>query len=328
MTSDQQRQRRRTAIRLAIALAALPLAVQAQDYPKRPITLVVPFSAGGGTDSIARELGKYLFEKLGQPVVVDNRGGGGGAIAAKTVARAEPDGYTLLFVTSTFVTHAATEAKASYDVKKDFTPIAMIGRGPLMVVTNKGLGVKNITEFVAATKKKPEGLDYCSSGAGSVTHLAGELFVQKTGANLTHVPYKGSGPATIDFLAGRTQAFFATFPTMLQYVKSGAVDIIATTGAKRSALFPNVPTVAESGIQDFNITTWWGIVAPAGLPQSVVNRLNAVINEASAREPLKGRLVNEGAEAYSASPAEFQTMLGNELAMWKNVVRTGNIKVE
>jgi tripartite-type tricarboxylate transporter receptor subunit TctC len=142
------------------------------------------------------------------------------------------------------------------------------------------------------------------------------------------VPYKGSGPATIDFLAGRTQAFFATFPTMLQYVKSGTVDIIATTGAKRSALFPNVPTVAESGIQDFNITTWWGIVAPAGLPQSVVNRLNAVINEASAREPLKGRLVNEGAEAYSASPAEFQTMLGNELAMWKNVVRTGNIKVE
>jgi tripartite-type tricarboxylate transporter receptor subunit TctC len=312
---------------MAFALVAVPMA-QAQDYPKRPITLVVPFSAGGGTDSIARELAKYLSEKLGQPVVVDNRGGGGGAIAAKTVARADPDGYTLLFVTSTFVTHAATDTKASYDVKKDFTPIAMIGRGPLMIVTTKALGVKNIAEFVDATKKKPEGLDFCSSGAGSVTHLAGELFIQKTGARLTHVPYKGSGPATVDFLAGRTHAFFATFPTMLQYVKSGAVDIIATTGAKRSPLFPNVQTVAEAGFPDFNITTWWGLVAPAGLPKPVVARLNALVNEASAKEPLKGRLVNEGAEAYSAAPDEFQSMLSNELQVWKTVVKTGNIKVE
>lgn len=313
---------------LAFALAAMSMAAQAQDYPKRPITLVVPFSAGGGTDSIARELAKYLSEKLGQPVVVDNRGGGGGAIAAKTVARADPDGYTLLFVTSTFVTHAATDTKASYDVKQDFTPIAMIGRGPLMIVTTKGLGVKNIAEFVDATKKKPEGLDFCSSGTGSVTHLAGELFIQKTGARLTHVPYKGSGPATVDFLAGRTHAFFATFPTMLQYVKSGAVDIIATTGAKRSPLFPNVPTVAEAGFPDFNITTWWGVVAPAGLPKPMVARLNALVNEASAREPLKSRLVNEGAEAYSAAPEEFRSMLSNELQVWKTVVKTGNIKVE
>ena len=320
--------RRRAAQAVAIALAMVALPAVAQDYPKRPITLVVPFSAGGGTDSIARELAKYLSEKLGQPVVVDNRGGGGGAIAAKSVARADPDGYTLFFVTSTFVTHAATEAKASYDVKKDYTPIAMIGRGPLMVVTTKGLGVKNVAEFIEATKKKPEGLDFCSSGAGSVTHLAGELFVQKTGAKLTHVPYKGSGPATVDFLAGRTHAFFATFPTMLQYVKSGAVDIIATTGEKRSALFPNVPTVAESGMPGFNITTWWGIVGPAGMPKAMVARLNTLINEASAKEPLKGRLVNEGAEAYSAAPEEFQAMLGNELAMWKTVVKTGNIKVE
>lgn len=320
---------RRLALKaIAIAIAALPLLATAQDYPKRPITLVVPFSAGGGTDSIARELGKFLSEKLGQPVVVDNRGGGGGAIAAKSVARADADGHTLLFVTSTFVTHAATDNKASYNVMKDFTPIAMIGRGPLMVVTSKGVGVKNISELVAATKKKPEGLDYCSSGAGSVTHLAGELFIQKTGANLTHVPYKGSGPATVDFLAGRTHVFFATFPTMLQYVKSGAVDMIATTGTQRSPLFPNVPTVAEAGIPNFNITTWWGVVAPAGLPPPIVTKLNALINEASAKEPLKGRLVSEGAEAYSATPMEFQTMLGAELTMWRDVVKKGNIKVE
>jgi tripartite-type tricarboxylate transporter receptor subunit TctC len=320
--------RRFTLKAITFALAAMPLLAAAQDYPKRPITLVVPFAAGGGTDSIARELGKFLSDRLGQPVVVDNRGGSGGAIAAKSVARADPDGYTLLFVTSTFVTHAATDRKASYDVKKDFTPIAMIGRGPLMIVTTKGMGFKSVKDLVALSKSKPEGLDFCSSGAGSVTHLAGELFVQKTGAKLTHVPYKGSGPATVDFLAGRTHAFFATFPTMLQYVKSGAVDMIATTGAQRSPLFPKVPTVAEAGIPDYNITTWWGIVAPAGLPAPIVTRLNALVNEASAREPLKGRLVSEGAEAYSATPAEFGTMLGTELAMWREVVKKGNIRVD
>lgn len=321
--------RRRFALKaITVALAATPLAAAAQDYPKRPITLVVPFSAGGGTDSMARELGKFLSDRLGQPVVVDNRGGGGGSIAAKSVARADPDGHTLLFVTSTFVTHAATDSKASYDVKKDFTPIAMIGRGPLMVVTSKGVGARNVAEFVAMSKAKPEGLDFCSSGAGSVTHLAGELFVQKTGARLTHVPYKGSGPATVDFLAGRTHAFFATFPTMLQYVKAGSVDIIATTGSQRSSLFPNVPTVAESGIPNFNITTWWGVVAPAGLPASITGKLNALINEASAKEPLKGRLLSEGAEGYSATPAEFQSMLGSELALWKDVVKSGKIKLE
>jgi tripartite-type tricarboxylate transporter receptor subunit TctC len=222
----------------------------------------------------------------------------------------------------------ATEAKPSYDVNKDYAPIAMLGRGPLMVVTHKSVGAKTIQQFVAATKKSPNGLDFCSSGAGSVTHLAGELFKQKTGANLTHVPYKGSGPATVDFLAGRTHAFFATFPTMLQHVKAGTVDILATTGAKRSPLFPNVPTVSEAGIPNFNITTWWGIVAPAGTPEPIVTKLNALINEASAKEPLKGRLVSEGAEAYRATPAEFRTMLANELTMWKDVVKTGNLKLD
>jgi tripartite-type tricarboxylate transporter receptor subunit TctC len=312
----------------AAALLLVPFFAHAQDYPKRPITIVVPFSAGGGTDSIARELAKGLTEKLGQAVIIDNRGGGGGAIAARQVAKADADGYTLLFVTSTFVTHAATETKTSYDVNKDYAPIAMIGRGPLMIVTHKGVGVKTVPQLVAATKAKPDGLDFCSSGTGSITHLAGELFKQKTGANLTHVPYKGSGPATVDFLAGRTQVFFATFPTMLQHVKSGSVEIIATTAAKRSPLFPNVPTVAEAGIGNFNLTTWWGIVAPAGTPQPIVDKLNQLINDAAAKEPIKGRLVNEGAEAYRASPAEFRSMLSSELAMWKDVVKSGNIKLD
>jgi tripartite-type tricarboxylate transporter receptor subunit TctC len=312
----------------AAALFVMPFLATAQDYPKRPITIVVPFAAGGGTDSIARELGKDLTEKLGQPVIIDNRGGGGGAIASRLVAKSDPDGYTLLFVTSTFVTHAATEAKSSYDVNKDYAPVAMLGRGPLMVVTHKSVGAKSLKDLIAATKAKPEGLDYCSSGTGSVTHLAGELFRQRTGANLTHVPYKGSGPATVDFLAGRTHAFFATMPTMLQHVKAGTVDLLAVTGAKRSALFPTVPTVAEAGIAKYDITTWWGIVAPAGTPEPIVKKLNALINEAAAKDPIKGRLTNEGAEAYRATPGEFRSMLASEYAMWKEVVKSGNIKLD
>jgi tripartite-type tricarboxylate transporter receptor subunit TctC len=312
----------------AAALLILPFLATAQDYPKRPITIIVPFAAGGGTDSIARELSKDLSDKLGQPVIIDNRGGGGGAIGSRLVAKSDPDGYTLLFVTSTFVTHAATETKSSYDVNKDYAPVAMIGRGPLMVVTHKSVGAKSLKELIAATKAKSGGLDFCSSGTGSVTHLAGELFRQRSGANLTHVPYKGSGPATVDFLAGRTHAFFATMPTMLQHVKAGTVDVLAVTGAKRSALFPKVPTVAEAGIPNYDITTWWGIVAPAGTPEPIVAKLNALINQAAAKDPLKGRLVSEGAEAYRATPAEFRSMLASEFAMWKEVVKSGNIKLD
>lgn len=326
MTRTARRHFLCSAFAAALLLASLPAV--AQEYPKRPITIIVPFSAGGGTDNIARELAKGMSEKLGQPVIIDNRGGGGGVIASRQVAKADPDGYTLLFVTSTFVTHAAVESKKSYDVNKDYAHIAMIGRGPLMVVTHKSVGAKNVQELVAKTKSKPEGLDFCSSGTGSVTHLAGELFKQKAGANLTHVPYKGSGPATIDLLAGRTHVFFATMPTMLQHVKAGNVNVLALTGAKRSALFPNVPTVAEAGMPGFDITTWWGLVAPAGTPDAIVNRLNKVINEEAAKEPLKGRLISEGAEAYRTTPAEFRNILATELQTWKDVAKAANLKLD
>jgi tripartite-type tricarboxylate transporter receptor subunit TctC len=231
-------------------------------------------------------------------------------------------------VTSTFVTHAATETKASYDVHKDYAPIAMLGRGPLMIVTHKSVGAKTIPQLVAASKARPQGLDYCSSGIGGINHLAGELFKQKTGANLTHVPYKGSGPATIDFLAGRTQVFFATVPTILQHVKAGSVELIAMTGAQRSSLFPNVPTAAEAGVSNFNISTWWGLVAPAGTPEPIIAKLNKLINDAASQEPLKTRLVNEGAEAYRTTPAEFRATLASELAMWKEVAKASNLKLD
>lgn len=312
----------------AVALLSVPFLATAQNYPKRPITIVVPYAAGGGTDNVARELAKLMSDKLGSPVIVDNRGGAGGAIGSKQVARADPDGYTLLFASSSFVTHAATETKASYDVNKDYAPIAVVGRGPLLVVAHKSVGAKTIPQLVAAAKAKPEGFSFCSSGPGTVLHLAGELFKQKTGANLTHVPYKGSGPAITDLLAGRTHVFFTTVPAVIQHVKAGNLALLAVTSAKRSPIFPDVPTVMEAGVANYNITTWWGLLAPAGTPEPIVAKLNALVNEVAANEPLKTRLVNEGAEPVRATPAEFKSMLNAELATWKDVAKASNIKME
>ena len=314
-------------ILLAMALLCSGWA-QAADYPQRPITLIVPFAPGGGTDSIARDLAKTLSERLGQTVIIDNKGGGGGAIGATVTSKAEPDGYTLLFVTSTFVTHAATEPNLGYDIEKDFAPIAMIGKGPLMVVANKSLGIKTIPELIQYANQSPDGLNYCSAGQGSINHLAGELFKQKTGIKLTHIPYKGSGPATIDLLAGRVQIFFATIPTILQYVETDRVSLIAMTGDKRSPLFPKIPTVSEAGISGFNIGTWWGVVAPAGTPDAIVKKLNEQINYAAAKDPLKTRLSKEGAQPYSLSPIEVQKLLADELKTWKSVIKASAIKIE
>jgi tripartite-type tricarboxylate transporter receptor subunit TctC len=309
-----------------VALLATPFAAMAQNYPTRPITLVVPYAAGGGTDNVARGLAKGMSEKLGQAVVVDNRGGGGGVIGSRLVAKADPDGYTLLFVSSSIVTHVATEEKPSYDVVKDYAPIAMIGSAPLILVSHKSVGAKTVPQLIAASKNSPAGINFASSGPGTVLHLAGELFKQRTGANLTHVAYKGSGPATADLLAGRTQIFFTTIPAMAQHVKSGALDLLAVTGSERSPLFPNVPTIAESGVPKYNITTWWGVLAPANTPAPIVAKLNKVINELGASESMKARLASEGATSYMGTPAEFGAKLGSELGMWKEVAKASNLK--
>jgi len=301
---------------------------QSATYPQKPITMIVPFAPGGGTDSIARDLAKSLSEALGQPVIVDNRGGGGGAIGAQMVAKAEPDGHTLLFITSTFVTHAATETTPSYDVEKDYAPIAMLGRGPLMVVANKELGFKTIADAIAFAKKSPNGINYCSAGLGSINHLSGELFKQKTNIQMTHIPYKGSGPATLDLLAGRVQVFFATMPTMLQYVETNRVTLLAMTSERRSPLFPNIPTVSESGIPGFEISTWWGVVAPVGTPPAIVQILNQEIQKASSKDPIKGRLLKEGAQLYQTTPAQMQKLLSSELQQWRSVVKSADMKLQ
>jgi tripartite-type tricarboxylate transporter receptor subunit TctC len=314
--------------RFLVAFALLvPLASHAQSWPLRPITMVVPFAPGGGTDSLARELGKLLQDALGKPVVIDNRGGAGGAIAAAQVAQSRPDGYTLLFVTSTFATVAATDRRLPYDVQKDFTPIAMLGRGPLLLVVNNELPITTVAQLVAAAKAKPTAFNYVSAGPGSINHLAGELFVQRTGASMTHIPYKGSGPATLDLIGGQAQVFFATVPTILGQVKGGKVRLIATTARERTKLFPDVPTVQEGGVKDFNVETWWGVVGPAGLPPEIVAALNKAINAAAARDEMKKRFVTEGADPHSGPPEDLGNVIREELDGWRRVVREAGLNL-
>ncbi|OZI51190.1 Fis family transcriptional regulator [Bordetella genomosp. 4] len=306
----------------------MPVLACAQGFPTKPIKLVVPFAAGGGTDSIARDMARTLSERLGQPVVVENHGGGGGSIGANNVAHASPDGYTLLFATSTFVTNAAAEVSSNYDVEKSFAPVALIGRGPLLVVANKDLGAKSIADLRKLATERPDEINFCSAGSGSINHLSGELFKQKANVQMMHVPYKGSGPATVDLLAGRVQVFFATVPTILGQVKEGRVQLLAVTGAQRSPLFPDAPTMAEAGVPDFNISTWWGILAPAGTPAPIVQQLNAAVNEAAAADLVRQRLTNEGADLFAGTPEDFGKALSAELALWRGVVKQSGMRLD
>ncbi|MFM7008206.1 MAG: tripartite tricarboxylate transporter substrate binding protein [Betaproteobacteria bacterium] len=302
-----------------IAIPGIGMAQSNVSLSQKPITLVVPFAPGGGSDSIARELGKYLSAKMGVPVVVDNRAGAGGAIAATSIAKAAPDGASLLFTTSTFVTHAASDPTPTYNPSKDFAPVAMLGRGPLLVVTSKASGLRSIQELLSAAKSKPGALTFCSAGPGSINHLAGEYFSQMAGIEMTHVPYKGSGPATLDFLAGRTQVFFATVPTIRAHVRDDKVNLLAVTSATRAPMYPDTPTVMESGLPKYEVSTWWGVSAPAGTPSNVIAALNQAINEVSPQ--IKDRFVNEGATLVSESPAFFGEMIASELTAWSQVMR-------
>lgn len=307
---------------LIAAMALPPLTLAAQPvYPSRPITMIVPFSAGGGTDSIARDMARNMADRLGQPVVIDNRGGAGGAIGADIVAKAKPDGYTVLFATSSFATNAAITVDLPYDAVKSFTPVAMIGRGPLLVVASPQLGVKRMADVIAVAKTRPGGLNFCSAGNGSINHLAGEMLRQKAGLQMTHVPFKGSSPATVELLSGRVDLFFSTVPTILPFVRDGKLPVLAVTSAQRSPLFPGVPTMAEAGIASFDVSTWWGVLAPAKTPAAIVEALHRAINDAAAAEPVKGRLVSEGADPVQLTPAAFGQELGKELALWRAVAR-------
>ena len=308
-----------------LLMGASAPAVAQQGPGSKPISIMVPFAPGGGTDLLARELGRILTETQKLSVIIDNRGGAGGQIAARTTSKAPPDGSTLLFVTSTFITTAATQKTPSYDVEKDVTPIAMLGRGPLLVVSSNQSGLTSVREIVAAAKARPDALNYVSSGVGGILHLATELFKQKAQINITHVPYSGSGPAVIDLIAGRAEVFISTVPTILGQVQSKNVRLLAVTSDKRSPLFPDTPTLAEEGVPGLNLETWWGIVGPQNMPAALVAQLNASINEAAAAPAMRKRFEEEGATTFRGSAADFGAALKAEFSNWRRVVEAGNL---
>ena len=319
------------ALRAALGLAcALPLATfaQAPAWPAKPITLVVGSAPGGSNDTFARAIGKKLSEALGQPVVVDNKPAAGGVLANAIVAKAPPDGYNLVVLSSTFTTGAAIRNNLQYDAVKSFKPVAMLGKGPLLITVAAESPYKTIGDLVAAAKPSPGKLNYGTSGTGSINHFATELFTDAANIKLTHVPYKGMGPATNDLLAGQIQVLVASAPSILGQVKGGRVRALAVTSATRSPVAPELPSLEQSGYKGSASELWWGVLAPAGTPQPVVDRLNTEINKIILSPEMKEFFLKEGAEPASKKPAEFEAFIAAEIERWKQVAKAADIKAE
>jgi tripartite-type tricarboxylate transporter receptor subunit TctC len=293
------------ALLVAASLLLIPAPVLAQEYPAHPITLVVPYAAGGGNDVIARIVAERMSASLGEPVVVENRGGAGGTIATRQVAKATPDGYTLLIATSSLAINPSLYPNAGYDPRKDFSPIGLIASSANVVLVHPSVPAHSIGELIALAKKD-DTLTFASTGTGSSVHLAAELFAGMAGIKLTHVPYKGSGPALNDLLGGHVAMMFATMASAAGIVRSAdKVRALAVTGAARSTLFPGLPTVAEAGLPGYEAVLHYGIVAPAGTPRTIVEKLNAALNAALGNDEVKKKLAIEGAETLPATPDEY-----------------------
>ena len=319
----------------AALLALMPLlcATSAQaavgdDYPSRPVRLLVPNPPGGGSDAVARILAQKLGERLNQQFVVDNRAGGGGIIANETVARANPDGYTLLlaFIGPVAISPALT--KVPYDSVKDFAPVALVAAGQYMLVLHPSVPAKSLKDFVAYAKANPGKINYASAGNGSPLHLAAELFKARAGVNMVHVPYKGGGPATAAILAGEVQAVFGSLTSVVPQIKAGKLTAIGVTGAKRSTLAPEYATIAELGYPGFEMTSWYGVLLPAKSPPAVTAKLNAGINESLQAKDVIDSLKRQGLDATGGAPEVFAAHIKSELAKWAKVVKDAGIKVD
>ena len=297
-------------------------------YPARPIRLVVPFPPGAGTDAVARLVALKVSESMPATIVVDNRAGAGGAIGASEVAKADPDGYTLLFVASPFTTVAAASRNPGYDPLRQFAAVAPVAVGPLVFAVNVDLPVESMQAFLALARQKPGTLNYGSAGTGSVNHLALELLKLRTGTDIVHVPYKGIAPATVDLLSGRIQAITASIPASLPYISQGRLRALAVTGPRRSPLLPGVPTWGEAGVRDAEVINYWGIVAPAGTPPAIVERLNAATRAVLAQPELRDRLVQEGADVVADRPERLAELIEADLARWKKLIAEAGLSLD
>ncbi len=305
------------------ALAAAP-AVAADDYPNRPVRLIVPFPPGGSNDVVGRLVAQQLSVKLGQQVFVDNRGGAGGTIGTEACAASAPDGYTLCIIS---IAHAVNTAlhKLNYDPIKSFTPISILATGPNVLVVHPSLPVNSVKELVALAKQKPGELNYASAGVGSFQNLGGELFKLMAGVNIVHVPYKGGGPAMQDVVSGHVKIMFSSLIQTTQLIKGGQLKALGTGGAKRSPVLPDVPTIGE-GVPGYVADNWWGIVTPAGLPKPIADKVYAAAQASLQAPELKAAFDREGAVAVSMTSAEFADYIKKEIDKWGRVIKEGGIK--
>ena len=312
---------------MSLSLLNLPLPAAAQTYPNRPVRIVAPFPAGGGLDLVSRALGQRLSTALGQSIIIDNRSGADGMIGTEQVAKAAPDGYTLLISsTGPMVINPALNIKMPYDTLRNFAPITLVVVQPLCLVVHPSLPVKSVKELIALAKAKPGQLNYGSGGIGNGAHLAGEIFRTITSIDIVHVPYKGAAPAVVDLLAGQVQMMLNSIPVMLPFIKSAKLRALAVGADKRMAILPEVPTMRESGIAKFDANSWYGFFAPAGTPKEIVSRLNYESAKILRSQEMRDFMSAQGAEAIGDSPEEFSAHIRSELAKWAQAVKTAGVR--
>jgi tripartite-type tricarboxylate transporter receptor subunit TctC len=308
------------------ALCAVALSAQAA-YPDKPVRLIVPLSAGGGMDTIARAVATPMSDKLGQSVVVDNRAGGGGAIGAELTKEAPKDGHTLLMASATFVIHPLLYP-ARYVPTRDYATITQVTRQPYVLMVHPGIPAKNVKELVAYTKANPNKVNYASAGQGSLIHLTTELFKVRTGADMNHIPYKGMGGAYVDMLAGRIQAAFPSIISVLPHLKTGKLRALAVSTAKRSGSLPETPSLQESGVPNIDVSQWYGLFAPANTPKPVIDRIHREVVEILKTAEMQKRMAGDGADGVGSSPAEFAAYVKDESLRWAEVIKKSNIKAD
>ena len=317
-----------TAAALLWMSAALALPAWAQSYPARPVRVVVPYPPGGANDTVARLLAPKLLEQLGQQFVIDNRGGGNTIIGSELVAKAAPDGYTLLIVAAGHAVNPALYPKLPYDSARDFAQVVLIGDGAYVLVAHPSAGVSTVPELIALAKSKPGQIAYASSSIGNLTHLAAELFNSLAGVKMLHVPYKGGGPAMLDLLGGRVAVFFSTVAVARPHIQSGKIRGLGVTTGKRSAALPNMPTIAEAGLPGYDVSGWYGVVAPAKTPRAVIERINGAVRAALRLPDIREKLLAVGVEAADVSAEQFDKLVRAELVKWDKVVKPLGISPE
>ena len=300
----------------------------AQSWPTKQIKFIVPYPPGGGTDVIARIVQEPLSKELGQQVIIDNRGGAGGSIGSALAAQSPSDGYTVLFTLSSHTINPAIYTKLPFDTEKDFSSVVTVASLPQILVANPNFPAKTVKEVIEMAKAKPGSISYASVGNGSPGHLAGAMMATDAGVEMTHIPYRGGGPAVTDVIAGQVPLLWVSIPAAAQFVKTGKLRALAVSTVKRSAVFPDVPTMVESGFKGFEVDSWYAMFVPAKTPQTIIDRLNKATVNVLAQPEVKEKLLGQGAEAVGDTPAQLSGVVKKEIAKWKQVVKSANIKVD